>query len=345
VVASSTLLVVKLFQESFQLDTLVGRTALGLLIFQDFWAIAVLSVQPSFDAPEIGPILLSLAGIAVLTPGAAMIARFIIPVGFRQVARRPEVVFGGAGSWCFLVVLLGVSLDFLSEWLLGVKLHLAVGAEMGALIANATIASLPCSIEIMAKVSVVKDFFVTLFLVGPGMSIPLPDGTAVRVIALLLAVIAVQARFPVFLPLRYATGLDRRNAVVVSTRLSQVSDFSLLMGFIGVNPGHISAGLNSAIIFAFVITALATPLLFRHVHAVHVMLAGVLGYLGFREPHGRTAAGDGSYHPVLPGFQRVASSLLSEIKRSHPELLQATLVVDFNVNLQARIAALAPTVR
>jgi Kef-type K+ transport system membrane component KefB len=216
---------------------------------------------------------------------------------------------------------------------------------MGALIANATIASLPCSIEIMAKVSVVKDFFVTLFLVGPGMSIPLPDGTAVRVIALLLAVIAVQARFPVFLPLRYATGLDRRNAVVVSTRLSQVSEFSLVMGFIGVNPGHISAGLNSAIIFAFVITALATPLLFRHVHAVHVMLAGVLGYLGFREPHGRTADGDGSYHPVLPGFQRVASSLLSEIKRSHPELLQATLVVDFNVNLQARIAALAPTVR
>jgi len=345
VAASSTLLVVKLFQESFQLDTEAGRTALGLLIFQDFWAIAVLAVQPSFNSPEAGPILLSLAGIAVLTLMAAVIARYIIPVGFRWVARRPEVIFAGAVSWCFLVVLLGVNLDFLSERLLGFNLHLAVGPEMGALIAGATIASLPYSTEIIAKVSVVKDFFVTLFFVGLGMSIPMPDGMNVLVIALLLAVIAVLARYLVFLPLLYVTGLDRRNAVVVSTRLAQISEFSLVIGFIGVNLGHISAGLNSAIIFAFVITALVTPALFHHAHAIHDLLAGMLGRLGFREPPSREAAGDESYSLALLGFHRVASSLLHEIGRNRPELLSGTLVVDLNVNLHARIAALGPTVR
>jgi Kef-type K+ transport system membrane component KefB len=345
VAASSTLLVAKLFQETFQLDTMAGRISLGLLTFQDFWAIAVLAVQPSFNSPEIGPILLSLAGIAVLTLIAVVIARYIIPVGFRWVARRPEVVFAGAVSWCFLVVLLGVNLDFLSEWLFGINLHMAVGPEMGALIAGATIASLPYSTEIMAKVSVVKGFFVTLFFVGLGMSIPMPDGTDVLVVALLLAVIAVLARYLVFLPLLYLTGLDRRNAVVVSTRLSQISEFSLVIGFIGVNLGHISAGLNSAIIFAFVITALATPALFHHAHAVHDLLAGMLGRLGFREPPSREAAGDESYSLALLGFHRIASSLLHEIGRSRPELLSDTLVVDFNVNLHARIAALGPTVR
>jgi Kef-type K+ transport system membrane component KefB len=345
VAASSTLLVVKLFQESFQLDTEAGRIALGLLIFQDFWAIAVLAIQPSFNAPEIGPILLSLAGIGLLTAIATVIARFIIPVGFKWVARRPEVVFAGAVSWCFLVVLIGVNLDFFGEWLFGINLHLNVGPEMGALIAGATIASLPYSTEIMAKVSVVKDFFVTLFFVGLGMSIPLPDGTAVLVVALLLAVIAILARYLVFLPLLYVTGLDRRNAVVVSTRLSQVSEFSLVIGFIGVNLGHISAGLNSAIIFAFVITALATPALFHHAHAVHDSLAGLLARLGFREPPSRQAGGNESYSLALLGFHRVASSLLHEIGRNRPELLAGTLVVDFNVNLHPRIAALGPTVR
>jgi Kef-type K+ transport system membrane component KefB len=345
VAASSTLLVVKLFQESFQLDTEAGHIALGLLIFQDFWAIAVLAVQPSFNAPEIGPVLLSLAGIAVLTLMAAMIARFIIPVGFRWVARRPEVVFAGAVSWCFLVVLLGVNLDFLSEWLLGINLHMAVGPEMGALIAGATIASLPYSTEIMAKVSVVKDFFVTLFFVGLGMSIPMPDGVDVMVVALLLVVITVLARYLVFLPLLYFTGLDRRNAVVVATRLGQVSEFSLVIGFIGVNLGHISAGLNSAIIFAFVITALATPAMFHYAHAVHDLLAGVLERIGFREPPSREAGGDESYSLALLGFHRVASSLLYEIGRSRPELLAETLIVDFNINLHPRIAALGPTVR
>ena len=64
--ASSTLLVVKLFQETFQLDTEAGRVALGLLIFQDIWAIVVIAIQPNFNAPEATPILLSFLGIAVL---------------------------------------------------------------------------------------------------------------------------------------------------------------------------------------------------------------------------------------------------------------------------------------
>jgi len=345
VAASSTLLVVKLFQESFQLDTEAGRTALGLLIFQDFWAIVVLALQPAFHAPEAGPILLSLAGIALLAGIATAIARFIIPVGFRWVARRPEVVFAGAVSWCFMVVLLGVNLDVLTEWLVGRNLHMAVGAEMGALIAGVTIASLPYSTEIIAKVSVVKDFFVTLFFVGLGMSIPMPGGGSVLVLALLLAAIVILARFLVFLPLLYATGLDRRNAVVVSARLSQVSEFSLVIGFIGVNLGHISASLNSAIIFAFVITALATPALFHHAHALHDRCAGLLGFLGLREPPSREADGHESYSLALLGFHRIASSLLYEIGRNRPALLAGTLVVDFNVKLHAGIAALGPTVR
>jgi voltage-gated potassium channel Kch len=186
---------------------------------------------------------------------------------------------------------------------------------------------------------------VTLFFVGLGMSIPMPDGADVLVVALLLTVIAILARYLVFLPLLYVSGLDRRNAVVVSTRLSQVSEFSLVIGFIGVNLGHISTGLNSAIIFAFVITALATPLLFHQAHAVHDLLAGMLGYIGFREPPSRESAGNESYSLALLGFHRTASSLLHEIGRNRPELLSDTLVVDFNVKLHPGIESLGPTVR
>ena len=82
VAASSTLLVVKLFQETFQLDTEAGRIALGLLIFQDIWAIGVIAVQPNFSSPEIIPILLSFLGIAVLAALAAFIAKFIITIPY-----------------------------------------------------------------------------------------------------------------------------------------------------------------------------------------------------------------------------------------------------------------------
>jgi len=259
VAASSTLLVVKLFQETFQLDTEAGRIALGLLIFQDIWAIGVIAVQPNFSAPEAGPILLSFLGIGVLAVLAILIARFVIPIGFKWIAKKPEVIFAAAISWCFLIVLIGVYLDVLTSWFFNFNLHMSVGAEMGALIAGATIASLPYSTEIISKVSVVKDFFVTLFFVGLGMTIPMPDGVNVLILAGVLAVIAVLARYVVIFPLLYFTGLDRRNAMVTSVRLGQISEFSLVICFLGMQLGHISGELSSAVIFAFVITALFTP--------------------------------------------------------------------------------------
>ena len=343
--ASSTLLVVKLFQETFQLDTEAGRVALGLLIFQDIWAIGIIAVQPNFSSPELVPILQSFLGIAVLAVSAALFARFIIPIGFKWVARKPEVVFAASISWCFLVVLLGVYLDVLTNWFFRFDLHMSVGAEMGALIAGATIASLPYSTEIISKVSVVRDFFITLFFVGLGMSIPMPDGISVLLLAGLFSILAILARYVIFFPLFYFSGLDRRNSMVTSIRLGQISEFSLVICFIGMQLGHISGELNSAVIFAFVITALFTPLMFARADGIYVRLSGLLGILGFREPPKAVAGEQQSYKLALLGFHRTASSLLCEIGRNHPELLPNTLVVDFNVNLHARISALGVTVK
>jgi Kef-type K+ transport system membrane component KefB len=345
VAASSTLLVVKLFQESFELDTEVGRVSLGILIFQDIWAIGIIAVQPSFNEPRIVPILFSFLGIGALALISLLFARFVIPIGFRWVAKVPEIILVAAVSWCFMVVFLGMNLDEITRAVSGSDLHLAVGPGMGALIAGATIANLPYSTEIVGKVGVVKDFFVTLFFVGLGMGIPRPDGLEVLLVAGLLAALALLARYLIFFPLFYFTGLDRGNAMVASTRLAQISEFSLVIGFIGVQLGHITQGLNSAIIFAFVITALLTPTLYRQADRVHEKLAPLLERIGFRAPACKAAGEEESYRLALLGFHRVASSLLHELGRSHPGLLAETLVVDFNVNIHARIASLGPVVK
>jgi Kef-type K+ transport system membrane component KefB len=343
--ASSTLLVVKLFQETFQLDTEVGRTALGLLIFQDIWAIGVIAIQPNFSAPELSPILLSFVGIGLLAFIAGQFAKYVIPIGFKWVAKKPEVIFVASIAWCFIVVLLGINLDVFTEWLFKFNLHLSVGPAMGALIAGATIASLPYSTEIVGKVGIVKDFFITLFFVGLGMSIPMPDGIDVLLLAVLFAVGSLLSRFLIFFPLFYFTGLDRRNSMVTSVRLAQISEFSLVIGFIGMQLGHISGGLNSAIIFAFVITALLTPILYKQADNLHDRLSGLLETIGFKAPATSETGDKESYSLVLLGFHRITSSLLYELERHHPELLEKTLIVDFNVNIHKKIAALGPVVK
>lgn len=336
--ASSTLLVVKLFQQSLTLDTLAGRVCLALLIFQDVWAIVVLALQPNLDDPQIGPIAASFLGIAILTILAVVVSRTFIPIGFRWIAKLPEIILISSVAWCFAVVLTGLNLDTITERLFGFDAGLDVSSSMSALIAGATLASLPYSTEITAKVGVVRDFFVTLFFVGIGMSIPLPDGGTTIVLALALAVLAVLARYLVMLPLLYVTGLDRRTATSVSTKMAQVSEFSLVIAFLGLQLGHISDDLNSSVIFAFVMTALITPWVFSQSDAVADRLAPWLARVGIRGPDGAAESAHEKYDLALLGVHRTASSLLHEVGVREPDLLSKTLVVDFNIDIHPRIA-------
>ena len=99
---------------------------------------------------------------------------------------------------------------------------------MAALIAGASIANLPSSTEIITKVATVKDFFITLFFVALGISIPMPESADVIILAICLAIIAIIARQFIFFPLFYFSGVDQRNAQVSSVRLAQISEFGLV---------------------------------------------------------------------------------------------------------------------
>lgn len=343
--ASSTLLVVKLFQESFELDTTAGRVSLGLLIFQDIWVIVVIALQPNFANPQIGPILSAFAGIALLTVMTVAVARYFLPVVFRWIATSPELILVGAVGWCFGIVFLGGNFDAFGEALFGINAHIAVGSGMSALIAGASIASLPFSGDVIGKVGVVKDFFVILFFVGLGMGIPVPDGAEVLLLALLFVFAAILMRYIVFVPLLYFNGLDRRNAVVSSTRLAQLSEFSLVVVYAGLGLGHIDALFNSATIFAFVITALITPILYRYADDLYTHTQSLLDRLGFRVPEAGAEEQNEEYSLAVLGFHRLSSSLLYELQKKSPELLEHVLVVDFNVHLHDQIAALGPTAR
>jgi Kef-type K+ transport system membrane component KefB len=339
IACSSTLLVVKLFQEAFELDTVPGRVALGLLVIEDVWAIVIIVLQPNLDHPEVLPILGSFAGIAILAGIAFLCARTIIPTAFRWIAKVPEIILVGAIAWCFAIVFLGMSFDWFTERAFHWHAHLNVGTGMGALIAGATIASLPYATEIVTKVSVVKDFFVTLFFVGLGLSIPAPSGVGVVILAILIALAAIVARQIVVFPLLYFTGLDQRNAEVTAVRMAQISEFSLVIAFLGNQLGHISRDLGTAIIFAFVLTALATTPLYHSAYRIQAALAPVLRRLGFKDPPAEAAGEELEWRLALLGFHRIASSLLHNIARDDPPLAKETLVIDFNVALHDRIRA------
>jgi Kef-type K+ transport system membrane component KefB len=342
---SSTLLVVKLFQEHFELDTVPGRLALGILIFQDIWVIVAILIQPNLQNPEISLIAMSFLGILLLSLFTVIIALSVVGRAFTWIAKTPEMTLLGALAWCFVVVFIGVNIDNIFMATYGKNYHMAVGSGMAALIAGASIANLPSSTEIITKVATVKDFFITLFFVALGISIPMPESVDVIVIAVVLAVLAILARQFIFFPLFYYTGVDQRNAQVSSIRLAQISEFGLVIAFLGVKLGHISPALTSSVIFAFVITALATPILYARAYEIHKWMQPLLEKAGFKAPPELSHEEGKGYKLALLGFHRDASSLLYNLSQADPELTKETLVIDFNVALHEGIRQTGATVK
>jgi voltage-gated potassium channel Kch len=221
--------------------------------------------------------------------------------------------------------------------MIGKNFHINVGPGMSALIAGATIATLPYSTEIITKVNVVKDFFLVLFFVSLGLSIPAPSGPGVFVLAMAIAAVAIIARQLILFPLLYFTGADRRNAEVTAIRMAQISEFSLVVIFLGMTLGHLSADLATSIILAFVITALTTGPFYHRAYDIHTWLSPVLRKLGFKSPPRSDSDDEREWRLAILGFHRIASSLLHDIARDDPPLLKDTLVVDFAVNLHDKI--------
>lgn len=157
--------------------------------------------------------------------------------------------------------------------------------------------------------------------------------------ALVLAVVMTALRYVVFLPLLYATGLDRRHAVTTSTKLAQVSEFALVIVYLGLSLGHIDGEIVSLVIFSFVLTAILTPALFTLADPLHHRLGPLLGMFGLREGQrdAPVLAPDKPPRLVLLGFHRLASSLLHELGDEHRIPLADVLIVDFNVAIHDEI--------
>lgn len=343
IAGSSSLLVVKLFQEHFQLDTQPGRISLTMLIFQDIWAIIVILIQPSLDNPKLSAILFSFLGIGVLLLISLALSRLIICYAFGWIAKVPEMVLLGAMSWCFAMVAIGTNLDALTS-LVGFNLHMSVGSGMAALIAGATIASSPYSTEIVTKVALVKDFFITLFFVGLGITMPALTSLNIPLLALAVVIFALLARQFVFFPLLYFCGVDQRSAQVSVLRLSQMSEFGLVIAFLGLAFGHINYEIASIITLAYLFTAILTTPLFEKAYVIYDTIKGALSLVGFKEPGQSAETELQTIELAILGVHRDASSFLAELRRNCPEVIPHTVVVDFNVALHEHIKELGVTV-
>lgn len=324
---SSTLIAVKLLSDKFELSTFGGRLTLGILVFQDLWAIVFLALQPSLDALGPGPLLRSAAAGVGLVGAAAVLSRYVLPTLFRSIARSPELMLVTSMAWCFLVS--------------GAAGSLKLSTAMGALVAGMVIAAFPYGTEVIARLSGVRDFFITLFFVALGLKIPQPSVRLV-VLAVGLTAFVMASRLITVVPLLKLLGLDTRTSGVVAMNLGQVSEFSLVIVALGVEHGHVGRTAESLVLYTMLLTAVVSTYAIIFNHTLASGLARLLEITGLRRwrarPAPRPAARE--HEVFLLGVAREGIAFLEHLARESPELKSHIIAVDFNPETLERLDAL-----
>jgi Kef-type K+ transport system membrane component KefB len=332
---SSTAIVVKLLYAKFELDTLAGRITLGVLVFQDIWAIVVLGIQPNLANPDILQILWSFAKGGILVMVALAISKYLLPKLFRSIAKLPELILVASLGWCFFVC--------------GLAGQFGLSLEMGALIAGVAISTFPYNLDVIAKVVSIRDFFITLFFVALGMQIPNPiDNPSILVTAAIAAIFVILSRLIGVYPVLYGLKNGHRVSLLPSINLANMSEFSLVIASLGLTAGHIGTDILSMIIFVFVLTSIAAPYLIKYNHPIQLGIANLLTKIGLKDIRTmkEEKADEVDKDIALLGFFRVASSLVRELQDrealggANSKLKDEVVVVDFNPTVHAKLNAL-----
>ncbi len=321
---SSTLIVVKLLYDKFEIHTVAGQLTLGILVLQDVWAILFLAIQPTLMNPSFTCISRSLLLGIILVTASFLISRYFLTRIFKAAAKTPELVAITAAAWCFAVC-------FTAE-LAGLS------KEMGALIAGISIATFPYGTDVTAKISGVRDFFVTLFFVSLGLKIPHPTWSMLT-LSIYVTFLIIGTRMLSIIPTAILMKKGIYTGTVTALNLSQISEFSLVIIAIGLKLGHVSHDIETVVLNSMLMTSIVSSYLIIFNHSIASIVTPLLNHLipGQKTAGQTTAENIVEKHNtcdiVLLGCFREGRAMLDEIKKNAPELINRVLVIDYNPDL------------
>lgn len=256
---SSTVLAIKVLEDSGELSTLHGRDVLSILILQDIIAIGLLAVA---DGKNPNPWGLTL---------------FLLPL-FKPIAHRLLSLTKSDDLRLLLGVFFALSGGELAKFL-------GISADIGALLTGVCLSSHTKTHEIADKLWSLKEILLVAFFLQIGLH-ELPNVTQIKEALILLALLPLQG--VLFFGLFLLVGLRARTAFVSSLALTTYSEFALITTEAVVNAGLLSPDWQAIISLAVAGSlAIAAPLN-RFSHRLFSFLETSLVIFERKKPHSNT---------------------------------------------------------
>ena len=255
---ASTMVLMKFLLERRELGSPHGQLVIGITLVEDLAVVVMTLLIPAF-APSGGGDALGLAR------GLLLATLMLVPIFWlaRRVVPRLLVAVARSGDREMLLlttVTIAAAAAALTVWL---GLSHALGAFLGGLL----ISESEAAHQALDRVLPIRDLFVAVFFVSVGMLIrPATLAAEWNTVGAMVLVVTL-GKLVVWAGILVVAGYGMRTAVLAGLGLTQIGEFSYILGKVGLEHGLVTRPVYDALLGTSLVTILVNALTFRNVRA------------------------------------------------------------------------------
>ncbi|OGH25040.1 MAG: hypothetical protein A3B47_03020 [Candidatus Levybacteria bacterium RIFCSPLOWO2_01_FULL_39_24] len=322
---SSTIIIVKLLSDKRDLHSLYGKISVGFLLVQDFFAIILLIFLAGFnnlngESLSVWTFLVTLTKGAILFGGVTYLSKTLLPKMVDVIAHSQEALFLFSLAWAFGLAAL------VSSPLIGFSV------EIGGFLAGLSLANSSENLQIASKLRSLRDFFITIFFVILGMNLTFSNINAIMYPAIILSLFVLIGNPIIVMVIVGVLGYRKRTSFLAGLTVAQISEFSLIIIFLGNKLGHLTGDVVTLLTVIGIITFTISTYMIVNGNKLYLFLAPVLSI--FERKHGKKDEVLHSSkelsaiknHVVLVGGDQMGESLIDVFEAMNKEIV----IIDFD---------------
>jgi voltage-gated potassium channel Kch len=195
------------------------------------------------------------------------LSKKVFPKIVEFIAKSPETLFLVSLAWVF-----GLAAIVSSK-------YLGFSIEIGGFLAGVALANSLVSYQIIAKAKILRDFFIVIFFVLLGIQMSFANIAVVLIPAIILSLFVLFIKPAIVMIIFSIMGYRKRTSFLTGVSLSQVSEFSLILIFLGFKLGHISQNIVSLITLVGLITFATSTYMITHWKIIYRHVASKIDFL------------------------------------------------------------------
>ena len=315
---SSTIVIVKLLSDKHDLNSLYGKISIGFLLIQDFVAILALLLLNGLATGEsvtIVTLLIMVLKAAIVFAIVIFLSQTILPPIIHSISHSLELLFSFSLAWAFGIALL-ISSD-----------TIGLSIEIGGFLAGLALANAVESLQIVSKIRTLRDFFIIIFFVHLGLSLHLDNISSALVPAIFFSLFVLIGNPIIVLIILTGLKYKAKTAFMSGLTVAQISEFSLIVIFLGRDLGHVSEETASMITLVGICTFAISSYMIMNGEFIYKYIQHHIKYFERKITNEQTSSlKEINNHLVVIGIDQMGTAILKEYKNKKDEVI----AVDFN---------------